>query len=146
MFESVVENQNVVVNYFQFDDADAMVPDARFGGTTSSAFNVLISVTAANVAAKQVLGPKGEVLQPTDPLYPIQDVDGDGDVQDDIYETVHKMQKTDFECLETLGSMWLGLTFVLYYALLFIFSLLLLNVPDEITEKPMNIFFDVLAE
>ena len=130
----------------QFDDADAMVPDARFGGTTSSAFNVLVSVTAANVAAKQVLGPKGEVLQPTDPLYPIQDVDGDGDVQDDIYATVHKMQVADLECLDHLGSMWLGLSFVLYYVLLFILSLFLLNVPDEITGKPMNIFFDVLAE
>ena len=106
----------------------------------------MVSVTAANVAASKFLGPNGEILQPGDPLYPIQDADGDGDIQDDIYETVHKMQKADLECLESLGSRWLGLGFLFYYALLFILSLLLLNVPDQITGKPMNIFFDVLAE
>ncbi|MAD23095.1 MAG: hypothetical protein CMO44_02850 [Verrucomicrobiales bacterium] len=129
----------------QFEDASAMVPQAEFGGTTSSAFNVLISVTAENVIAKQILGPNGEILKPGDPLYPV-DADGDGDVQDEIYETIHKMQQADLDCLSDLQTMWIGLGFVMYYGVLFILSLLLLGVPDKITGKPMNIFFDVLSE
>jgi hypothetical protein len=126
-------------------DPGEMDPLPEFGGTTSSAFNVMISVTAANVAAHKVLGPNGQVLLPGDPLYPIVDKDGDG-IQDDIYETVHTMHQADINCMGTLNTMWLGIAFGLYYAVLFLLSLLLLNVPDEITGKPMNIFFDVLAE
>ncbi|MAD24781.1 MAG: hypothetical protein CMO44_11495 [Verrucomicrobiales bacterium] len=130
----------------QFDDASAMVPQAEFGGTTSSAFNVLISVTAENVAVNKVLGPNGEILKPGDPNYPIQDKNNNTDLQDDIYKTVHKMQQADIDCLGALNALWLGLGFVIYYAVLFILSLLLLSVPDKITGKPIDIFFDVLAE
>jgi hypothetical protein len=130
----------------QFDDAAAMTPVPEFGGTTSSAFNIAISVTAENVAAHQVLGPNGQILKPGDPLYPITDKDADGDLQDDIYETVHTMHQADINCMGTLNTMWFGIAFAIYYGTLFILSLILLNVPDAITGKPMNIFFDVLAE
>ena len=130
----------------QFDDADAMTPVQEFGGTTSSAFNIAISVTAENVAAQKVLGPNGQILKPGDPLYPIADKDADGDLQDDIYETVHKMHQADINCMGTLNTMWFGIAFGLYYGTLFLLSLILVNVPDTITGKPMNIFFDVLAE
>ena len=123
----------------QFEDASAMVPQAQFGGTTSSAFNVLISVQAENVIAKQVLGPNGEILKPGDPLYPT-DKDGDGDVQDDIYETIHKMQKADLDCLSNLNALWLGLGFVLYYGLLAVLSLLLLGVPDKLPANQSTFF------
>lgn len=129
----------------QFEDASAMVPVAEFGGTTSSAFNVLISVTAENVINNQILGPNGEILKPGDPLYPT-DKDGDGDIEDDVYETIHTMHKADLDCLSNLQTMWLGLGFLLYYVLLFVISLTLLGVPDKITGKPMDIFFDVLSE
>ena len=129
----------------QFEDASAMVPQAEFGGTTSSAFNVLISVQADNVIAKQILGPNGEIIKPGDALYPV-DKDGDGTTEDEIYETIHKMQKADLDCLSNLNALWLGLGFVLYYALLAVLSLLLLGVPDKVTGKPINIFFDVLSE
>ena len=85
-------------------------------------------------------------MKPGDPLYPIADADGDGDLQDDIYETVHKMQEADLDCLNDLQTMWLGLGFLMYYGVLFVLSLLLLGVPDRVTGKPMNIFFDVLSE
>ena len=123
----------------QFEDASAMVPQAEFGGTTSSAFNVLISVQADNVIAKQILGPNGEIIKPGDALYPV-DKDGDGTTEDEIYETIHKMQKADLDCLSNLNALWLGLGFVLYYALLAVLSLLLLGVPDKVTGKPINIF------
>jgi len=56
------------------------------------------------------------------------------------------MHKADLDCLSNLQTMWLGLGFLLYYVLLFVISLTLLGVPDKITGKPMDIFFDMLSE
>ena len=65
---------------------------------------------------------------------------------DDIYESIHTMQKADLDCLDNLQIMWLGLGFLFYYVLLFVISIMLLGVPDKVTGKPINIFFDVVSQ
>jgi hypothetical protein len=56
------------------------------------------------------------------------------------------MQKADLDCLDNLQIMWLGLGFLFYYVLLFVISIMLLGVPDKVTGKPINIFFDVVSQ
>ena len=127
-----------------------MVPDARFGGGNSVAFNINVHLGDAAVTQSQLIGMdrQGEetivsASKEVREQLGLSENATDAEVRTEIYRGVKKMVKESNECLHKLSFSWITFSFIGYYVLsLLIAALLAACAPDKLTGKAPSVFYD----
>ena len=128
----------------QFEDGEGVTPDARYGGGSSIAFN--IHVTLSNDVPSVIdMSAQGDEK--------VIDFDYGNEnttiaeKRSELHKVVKKMVEESHHCLHKMNFNWVGVGFFLYYLLNFIIaSILAACLPDNVTGKSMSIFWDPAAK
>jgi len=134
----------------QLDSGAGVVPDARFGGGSSIAFNINVNLGDDAATQSQVIGmdKQGEetIVTNSDDVKAslgLSEDATDEEVRKEIYINTRKMVKESQDCLHKLEFSWVTLSFIGYYVLsLLLAALLAACMPDKLTGKAMSVFYD----
>jgi len=137
----------------QFESGEGVVPDARYGGGNSVAFNINVHLDDAAATQSQIIGmdKQGEetVVTASEEVKTqlgLGEDATDAEVRTEIYRGVKKMVKESNECLHKLNFSWITFSFIGYYIVSLLIAALFAGcAPDQLTGKAPSVFYDPSA-